>query len=322
MYMSRLAALKEFAIMKALHENGFPVPVPVAQSRHTIVMSLVNAFPLRQISSVPDPAGLYAELLALIVRLAGVGLIHGDYNEFNILIEERRTSPDGNHTSLPDIEEEGELDALGNAPETEAGGAEDVAEPGITLVPTIIDFPQMVSIDHPNAAYYFDRDVACIKRFFSRRFGFTSDEPGPFFADSIKVVQNRLDIEVEASGFSRKMAKELDAYMKEVGADGVETEGQDDENDDESEPDEGVVPPQPEIDTELPVEAEDVISSQGGPVTAANLKLLSSSLVGGMEVLDIQDGEAVLELVPAVAPSDSPSTFSRRSAKAAAGWSI
>ena len=79
MYMSRLAALKEFAFMKALRENGFPVPEPIAQSRHMIVMSLVDAFPLRQIASVPDPAGLYAELLALIVQLASFGLIHGDF---------------------------------------------------------------------------------------------------------------------------------------------------------------------------------------------------------------------------------------------------
>ncbi|KAF2496610.1 hypothetical protein BU16DRAFT_571707 [Lophium mytilinum] len=324
MYMSRLAALKEFAIMKALHENDFPVPVPVAQSRHTIVMSLINAFPLRQISSVPDPAGLYAELLALIVRLAGVGLIHGDYNEFNILIEERKTGVDGRTHSLPDIEEEQELDALGNAPMPEGG--DEVKEPAesITLVPTIIDFPQMVSIDHPNAQYYFDRDVACIKRFFSRRFHFTSDDPGPFFAESIKVVQNRLDIAVEASGFSRKMAKELDAYMKEVGADGVEGEGraEGEEEEDDSEPEEGL-PVQPEVGTLPPTEDEDVLPSQGGPVTAANLRLLHSSLVDGMEVLDIQDGEAVPELVPAVAPSVAPSTFSKRgAAKAAAGWSI
>jgi len=30
----------------------------------------------------------------------------------------------------------------------------------------------------------------------------------------------RLDVSVEASGFSKKMAKELEAYMKEVGVDG------------------------------------------------------------------------------------------------------
>ena len=37
---------------------------------------------------------------------------------------------------------------------------------------TLIDFPQMVSTYHPNASWYFDRDVECMRVFFSRRFGF------------------------------------------------------------------------------------------------------------------------------------------------------
>lgn len=37
----------------------------------------------------------------------------------------------------------------------------------------------------------------------------------------------RLDVEVEASGFSRKMAKELEKYMEEVGADGDGDDGLD-----------------------------------------------------------------------------------------------
>jgi RIO kinase 2 len=82
----------------------------------------------------------------------------------------------------------------------------------------------MVSVDHANAEYYFDRDVNCIKRFFERRFHFTSDEKGPHFADARKLIGKdgvaRLDVSVEASGFSRKMAKELEAYMKEIGVDG------------------------------------------------------------------------------------------------------
>ena len=196
MYMSRLAALKEFTFMTALRNNGFPVPVPLAHSRHTIVMSLIDAFPMRQISSVPDPASLYADLISMILRLAQYGLIHGDFNEFNILVKEEQ-----NHDRAADTEEE-----------------------RMTLKPILIDFPQMVSIDHVNAEYYFDRDVNCIKRFFERRFNFTSDEIGPKFEEARKLLGKdgvkRLDVSVEASGFSRKMAKELETYMKEVGVDG------------------------------------------------------------------------------------------------------
>ncbi|KAI1918767.1 Serine/threonine-protein kinase rio2 [Ophidiomyces ophidiicola] len=205
MYMSRLAAVKEFAFMKALRQQGFPVPEPIAQNRHTIVMSLIDAFPLRQIASVPDPALLYSELIDLILQLAKFGLIHGDFNEFNILIrEESKKAAKGKQPAGSEIEPE-----------------------DLKLVPVIIDFPQMVSTDHTNAEMYFDRDVNCIKRYFQRRFGFVSDEPGPFFRDAKKIVGRdgtpRLDVEVEASGFSRKMARELEAYMKEVGVDGDAT---------------------------------------------------------------------------------------------------
>lgn len=210
MYMSRLAALKEFAFMKALRENGFRVPEPIANSRHTIVMELIDAFPLRQISKVPDPAGLYTELIEMILRLAEYGLIHGDFNEFNILIKEDEV------------------------PSAEPIEKEENPTASIRLTPVLIDFPQMVSIDHANAEMYFDRDVNCIKRFFARRFHFTSDEPGPFFAEAKKQVGRvggkRLDVEVEASGFSRKMAKDLEKYMQEFGTDGDGGNGRDEDD--------------------------------------------------------------------------------------------
>lgn len=45
-YLSRLAALKEYAYMKALYENGFPVPEPMDVSRHCLVMKRIKAYPL------------------------------------------------------------------------------------------------------------------------------------------------------------------------------------------------------------------------------------------------------------------------------------
>lgn len=242
MYMSRLAAMKEYAFMKTLRENGFSVPEPISQNRHTIVMSLVDAFPLRQIAEVPDPAGLYAELMSMIMRLAQFGLIHGDFNEFNLLIKEVEIAPD-----------EQESNAKGKAPEGSATTTttedneenEENEEPtaNIQLVPVLIDFPQMVSVDHANAEMYFDRDVNCIKRFFQRKFHFVSDDPGPFFADAKKQLfkdpGKRLDVNVEASGFSRKMAKELEAYMKEVGANQADEGSQHEDNEEEEEEEEG-----------------------------------------------------------------------------------
>lgn len=37
---------------------------------------------------------------------------------------------------------------------------------------TLIDFPQMVSTAHPNAADLFQRDVDCIVRFFAKKLGY------------------------------------------------------------------------------------------------------------------------------------------------------
>ena len=210
--------MKEFAFMKALREEGFPVPEPIAQSRHTIVMSLIDAFPLRQISDVPDPASLYADLISLILRLAKHGLIHGDFNEFNILVKEERTkSEDGQEV--------------------------------VNLEPIIIDFPQMVSMEHQNAEMYFDRDVNCIKRFFERRFHFVTTEPGPFFKNAKKTVGKdgvkRLDATVEASGFTKKMLKDLEAAIKdkaetkEQAADDEDEDDEDEEDEDEDEDEEG-----------------------------------------------------------------------------------
>jgi RIO kinase 2 len=302
MYMSRLAALKEFEFMKALRREGFPVPEPIGQNRHTVVMGLIDAFPLRTISKVGDPAPLYGELLHFIVRFARYGLIHGDFNEFNILIEEKFEGDER-----------------------------------VKLIPTIIDFPQMVSIDHANAEYYFDRDVACIKRFFDRRFGFTSDEPGPFFKDATKHLIKRLDVEVEASGFSRKMAKELDMYMKEHGVDGdagnadaAGEEGEEEfDHDDDAEAqvdDEDEDEDEDERDNEQDTTPsfEDPLSSDHVPL-ADNLStqttdLTASALASHMTILDIHDTDPLPHLGEFKAPPQP--TMTTRAAKKKAGWAI
>lgn len=46
LYLSRLSAMKEFAFMKVLFDNGFPVPEPIDFNRHCIVMGLIDAYPL------------------------------------------------------------------------------------------------------------------------------------------------------------------------------------------------------------------------------------------------------------------------------------
>lgn len=140
MYLSRLAAEKEFGFMKVLHEAGFSVPTPIDHSRHHVLMSLIDGMAMLKLREHDDPERLYNLLMNFIRRLANHGLIHCDFNEFNIMIREY------------DPEE----------PEREA---------------VIIDFPQCVSIDHKDAKDYFERDVNCIRLFFENKFGYVGDYP-------------------------------------------------------------------------------------------------------------------------------------------------
>ena len=66
--------------------------------------------------------------MALLIRLAEHGLVHGDFNEFNLMIDDDEKV-------------------------------------------TMIDFPQMVSTSHPNAKYYFERDVRCVQTYFTKHYG-------------------------------------------------------------------------------------------------------------------------------------------------------
>ncbi|XP_048187295.1 serine/threonine-protein kinase RIO2 [Perognathus longimembris pacificus] len=172
LYLSRLSAMKEFAYMKALHDRKFPVPKPVDYNRHAVVMELINGYPLCQIHHVEDPASVYDEAMELIVKLANHGLIHGDFNEFNLILDK------DDHI-------------------------------------TMIDFPQMVSTSHPNAEWYFDRDVKCIRDFFMKRFGYES-ELYPTFSDIRR--EDSLDVEVSASGYTKEMQAD-DELLHPIGPD-------------------------------------------------------------------------------------------------------
>ncbi|XP_025899897.1 serine/threonine-protein kinase RIO2 [Nothoprocta perdicaria] len=172
LYLSRLAAMKEFAYMKALHDRKFPVPKPVDYNRHAVVMELISGYPLCQVRQLEDPASVYSELMDLIVKLANHGLIHGDFNEFNLILDDD--------------------DRV-----------------------TMIDFPQMISTSHPNAEWYFDRDVKCIKEFFKKRFSYES-ELFPTFQDIRR--ECSLDIEIAASGYTKEM-QEDDELLYPAGPD-------------------------------------------------------------------------------------------------------
>lgn len=87
-YFSRLAAMKEYAFMCALHQRGFPVPRPLGQSRHIVVMQLCPGTLLNQVHEMDDAVETANSILRIAVRFAQHGLVHCDLNEFNILVED------------------------------------------------------------------------------------------------------------------------------------------------------------------------------------------------------------------------------------------
>ncbi|CAG9853744.1 unnamed protein product [Phyllotreta striolata] len=181
LYLSRISATKEFAYMKALYERKFPVPRPIDFNRHCVVMELIQGKLLNHVADVTNVDALYDDLMNLIVRFADSGVIHGDFNEFNIILNSEEK-------------------------------------------PIIIDFPQMISTQHPNAEYFFNRDVNCIREFFKKRFDYES-ELYPKFSDIQR--DDNLDAEVACSGFTKKMAKHIN---KELGY----TDSSDDEEDNDN----------------------------------------------------------------------------------------
>lgn len=188
-YLARLAAKKEFAYLTALREHGFPVPVAVDHNRHAILMEFINATPLYQVRALKHPMMVLEKLMRLLVRLVAAGLIHGDFNEFNLMIN-----------SDDEI--------------------------------TMIDFPQVVDVNHPNASMYFDRDVQCIRVFFERRFGIEVNR-FPTLEDAIassKRKEARMEEfdmpakPIRVNTISTEEEKMLGACIEDQRTDGVECE--------------------------------------------------------------------------------------------------
>lgn len=170
-YLSRLASQKEYSFMKALYDEGFPVPKPIDQNRHALVMELVPGTLLNNIIELGNPEKVYRRCLDLMIKLGEAGLIHGDFNEFNLMITEEQQV-------------------------------------------IMIDFPQMVSINHKNAEELFNRDVENLANFFTRRFKI----PITYFPTLAKDVtrKSNLDHQVFASGhFTKKLQENLEKLMEQ-----------------------------------------------------------------------------------------------------------
>ncbi|GAB65326.1 ROI kinase-like protein, partial [Plasmodium cynomolgi strain B] len=150
LYLSKIAATKEYAYLKALYENNFPVPKPYDLNRHMILMSYVNGYPLSHVK-ISNPFKIIDILINTIIKFAKANIIHGDFNEFNILIDDDERI-------------------------------------------TVIDFPQIVSLQHPNAKLYFDRDVRGVVNHFYRKYKIKIEDY-PFYEDVILLSSEKIVVE-------------------------------------------------------------------------------------------------------------------------------
>ena len=86
LYLSRLSSQNEYKNMKGLYSHGFSVPRPYGYNRHAIIMEYVPSYPLNKIEEIKDKNVVYHKMMDFIYKLGENGLIHGDFNEFNILL--------------------------------------------------------------------------------------------------------------------------------------------------------------------------------------------------------------------------------------------
>ncbi|VDL86407.1 unnamed protein product [Schistocephalus solidus] len=190
LYLDRLAASREYGMMQVLYDSGLPVPRPLACNRNAVVMSLLdNAIPLcRVLPSIlrandgAVASFLYAQAIDILNRITRAGLVHGDFNEFNLLVSGI------SHTDRT-------LDSYG--PEEEETDKQIDLEQ-VKLI--LIDFPQMISRDHQTAQGIYERDLNGILSFFTR---YLEIEPESIPPTSLTLVPRTgfLDVQLRAPGY-------------------------------------------------------------------------------------------------------------------------
>ena len=128
LFQSRLAAEKEFQVLKLVYYHNIAVPEPIFQNRHVIVMGVIEGAMLSRWREIANPEYTLEEILINIRRaFLDAGVIHGDLSEYNVILNE-------------------DMHVL------------------------IIDWPQFVTRDHPNAEEMLTRDVKNITEFFNRKY--------------------------------------------------------------------------------------------------------------------------------------------------------
>ena len=126
---SRNSAEREYEALKTLHPN-VSVPLPIAQNRHAVVMSLIEGGILNR-TPLDSPEETLDEILDNVRKAYSAGVIHSDLSEYNILVENGKC--------------------------------------------ILIDWPQWIGTDHPNADTIVGRDIDNVLAFFKRKYRIRRD---------------------------------------------------------------------------------------------------------------------------------------------------
>ncbi|CAN7060429.1 unnamed protein product [Brassica oleracea var. botrytis] len=204
LYLSRLAALKEFAFMKALEEHDFPVPKAIDCNRHCVIMSLVQGYPMVQVNQLQNPETIFEKIIGIVVRLAEHGLIHCDFNEFNIMIDDE------------------EKITMIDFPQMVSVSHQNAQMYFDRDIECIFKFFRK----RFNMSFQEDRDDETTEVE-------VDENSRPSFFDITKDA-NALDRELEASGFTKKEQNDLDKFI-EGGMEKNKDSDEDEESDDEEE---------------------------------------------------------------------------------------
>ena len=87
-HQSKIAAKKEYAALKLLYHKDVAVPEPIKQTRHVVVMGMIEGAELYHYPELPDAQAVYNEVI-FNVRKAyqDAHILHGDLSPFNIILQ-------------------------------------------------------------------------------------------------------------------------------------------------------------------------------------------------------------------------------------------
>jgi RIO kinase 2 len=87
LYISRLAATREYSGLEKLYPAGVSVPKPIAHNRHAIVMGVIEGDSLADCHVLRRPSRMLDEIIENVKKAyLKAGIIHADLSEYNVLV--------------------------------------------------------------------------------------------------------------------------------------------------------------------------------------------------------------------------------------------